>query len=252
MAPRWKGKTAEAKALAEPMSVVVSKLQTSLIESNAQGLLSGSAVLLEALPEQTELLYRACIGRPVITAEKDKQWHQLSFEEALYLCSVLKCINVAGENKCAKSDEELWHYMVAKRVGFPVLFKAYSHLRRKNWVVRAGSQYGVDYVAYRYHPAFVHSEYAVLALPDEVGDGENARLKVWSDFHCTLRLCGSVAKTLLVLHISRNGEDTASLSRLEHYSVEERIVTRWNPEVSRENQTMIVKKWYDINHPFQA
>ncbi|XP_047967268.1 tRNA-splicing endonuclease subunit Sen2-2-like isoform X2 [Salvia hispanica] len=233
MAPRWKGKTAEAKALAEPMSEIISKLQTSLIESNAQGLLSGSAVLLQALPEQTELLYRACIGRPVITAEKDKQWHQLSFEEALYLCSVLKCINVAGENKCAKSDEELWHYMVARRVGFPVLFKAYSHLRRKNWVVRAGSQYGVDYVAYRYHPAFVHSEYAVLALADEDGDGENARLKVWSDFHCTLRLCGSVAKTLLVLHISRNGEDTASLSRLEHYSVEERIVTRWNPEASQ-------------------
>ncbi|KAL1564676.1 tRNA-intron lyase [Salvia divinorum] len=237
MAPRWKGKTAE-----EPMSVIVSKLQTSLIESNAQGLLSGCVVLLEALPEQTKLLYRACIGRPVITAENDKQWHQLSFEEALYLCSVLKCIKVAGENKCAKSDEELWHYMVAKRVGFPVMFKAYSHLRRKNWVVRAGSQYGVDFVAYRYHPAFVHSEYAVLALPDEDGDVENARLKVWSDYHCTLRLCGSVAKTLLVLHICRNGEDVVSLSSLEHYNVEERIVTRWNPEASRENQTMIVKK----------
>ncbi|XP_047947616.1 tRNA-splicing endonuclease subunit Sen2-2-like isoform X1 [Salvia hispanica] len=233
MAPRWKGKTGEAK---EPMSVIVSKLQTSLIESNAQGLLSGCVVLLEALPEQTELLYRACIGRPLITAEKDKQWHQLSFEEALYLCSVLKCIKVAGENKSVKSDEELWHYMVAKRVSFPVMFKAYSHLRRKNWVVRAGSQYGVDYVAYRYHPAFVHSEYAVLALPDDDdGDGENSRLKVWSDFHCTLRLCGSVAKTMLVLHISRNGEDaTVSLSGLEHYSVEERIVTRWNPEVSRD------------------
>ncbi|XP_057782709.1 LOW QUALITY PROTEIN: tRNA-splicing endonuclease subunit Sen2-2-like [Salvia miltiorrhiza] len=241
MAPRWKGKAAEAKALAEPMSVVVSQLQSSLLESDSQGLLSGCAVLLEALPHQTELLNRACFGRPVITADKDKQWHQLSFEEALYLCFVLKCIKVVGENKCAKNDQELWRYMTAKRVGFPILFKAYSHLRRKNWVVRAGVQYGVDFVAYRYHPALVHSEYAVLALSDEDADA-NTRLKAWSDFHCTLRLCGSVAKTLLVLHISKNGNDAVSLSSLEHYSVEERIVTRWNPEVSRENQTMIVKK----------
>lgn len=241
MAPRWKGKAAEAKALAEPMSTIVLQLQSSLIECNSQGLLSGCAVLLEAHPQQTELLNRACFGRPVITAEKEKQWYQLSFEEALYLCSALKCIKIVGGNKCIKNDEELWHYMTAKRVGFPVIYKAYSHLRKKNWVVRAGSQYGVDFVAYRHHPALVHSEYAVLALCDENGD-TNARLKVWSDFHCTLRLCGSVAKTLLVLHIRRNGSDTVSLSSLEHHTVEERIVTRWNPEVSRENQTTVVKK----------
>lgn len=241
MAPRWKGKTAEAKALAEPMSMVVSQLQSSLIGSSSQGLLSGCTVLLEAQPEQTELLNRACFGHPMITAEKDKQWFQLCLEEALYLCSVLKCIKVVGENKCAKNDEELWHYMTAKRVGFPILFKAYSHLRKKNWVVRAGSQYGVDFVAYRHHPALVHSEYAVLALCDEDGN-TNSRLKVWSDFHCTLRLCGSVAKTLLVLHISRNGFDSASLSNLDHYSVEERIIRRWNPELNRENQTMVVAK----------
>lgn len=240
MAPRWKGKAAEAKALAEPMSMIVSQLQSSLIEYNSLGLLSGCTVLLEAHPEQTELLNRACFGRPIITAEKDKQWFQLSFEEALYLCSVLKCIKVVGENKCAKNDEELWRYMKAKKVGFPILFKVYSHLRKKNWVLRAGSQYGVDFVAYRHHPALVHSEYAVLALSDE-DENTNARLQVWSDFHCTLRLCGSVAKTLLVLHVNKNGYDTVSPSSLEHYSVVERIITRWNPEVNRENQTMLAK-----------
>ncbi|KAH6824959.1 splicing endonuclease 1 [Perilla frutescens var. hirtella] len=87
-----------------------------------------------------------------------------------------------------------------------------------------------DFVAYRHHPALVHSEYAVLALSDEDAN-TNARLKVWSDFHCTLRLCGSVAKTLLVLHVSKNCNDTVSPWSLEHYSVEERIITRWNPEL---------------------
>ncbi|KAL0390146.1 UNVERIFIED_CONTAM: tRNA-splicing endonuclease subunit Sen2-1 [Sesamum calycinum] len=193
------GKAAEAKAFAEPMSKIVSRLRSSLIESNSQGLLSGCSVLLAADPEQTELFNHACFGRPVITSEKDKQWFQLSLEESLYLCSVMKCIKIVG------------------------------------------SQYGVDFVAYRHHPALVHSEYAVLVLSDEEGD-RSARLRVWSDFHCTLRLCGSVAKTLLVLHVSKNGNGAISPSSLEHYCVEERIVTRWNPEQSRENQTIVQKE----------
>ncbi|GFP97322.1 tRNA-splicing endonuclease subunit sen2-2 [Phtheirospermum japonicum] len=191
MSPRWKGKAAEAKALLEPMSSIVSRLQSSLIESDSHGLFSGCSVLLAAQPEQTELFNQACFGRPVVTAEKDKQWFQLSLEEALYLCSVLKCIK--------------WRYMTSKKADFPYLFKAYSHLRMKNWVVRAGSQYG-------------------------------------SDFHCTLRLCGSVAKTLLVLHISKKSHSAVCSSCLECYCVEERIVSRWNPEQSRENQTMVEKE----------
>ncbi|GFQ01425.1 tRNA-splicing endonuclease subunit sen2-2 [Phtheirospermum japonicum] len=223
------------------MSAIVSRLQSSLIESDSHGLLSGCSVLLAAQPKQTELFNEACFGRPVVTAEKDKQWFQLSLEEALYLCSVLKCIKVIAENKCVKNDDELWRYMMSKKADFPYLFKAYSHLRVKNWVVRAGSQYGVDFVAYRHHPALVHSEYAVLVLSGEDG-GRNVRLKAWSDFHCTLRLCGSVAKTLLVLHISKKSHTAVSCSCLECYCVEERIVSRWNPEQSRENQTMVEKE----------
>ncbi|PIN06461.1 tRNA splicing endonuclease SEN2 [Handroanthus impetiginosus] len=240
MAPRWKGKAAEAKALAEPMSKIVSQLRSSLIESNSRGLLSGCSVLLPANPEQTELLNSACFGRPIITTDKDNQWFQLSLEEALYLCSVIECIKIVGENKYIKNNEELWHYMTSKKANFPILFKAYSHLRTKNWVVRAGSHYGVDFVAYRHHPALVHSEYAVIVLSHEDGN-RNGRLRVWSDFHCTLRLCGSVAKTLLVLDVSKNGNGNGDTSSsLDHYSVEERIVTRWNPEQSRENQTAVV------------
>ncbi|EYU35777.1 hypothetical protein MIMGU_mgv1a020190mg, partial [Erythranthe guttata] len=100
------------------------------------------------------------------------------------------------------------------------------------------------FVAFPHHPALVHSEYAVIASSAEEGN-ENGRLKVWSDFHCTLRLCGSVAKTLLVLHISRNCNDCDGASSspwdINYYNVEERIVARWNPEQSREN-CMVVEK----------
>lgn len=236
MGPRWKGKGTEAKALAEPISKIISQLQSSLKHSDSHGLLSGCSVLLEAGVEQTELLIRSCFGKPIITAKKDKQWFQLTMEEAFYLCHSLGCLKIIGEDNHKKNDEELWQYMKSKRETFPDFYMAYSHLRAKNWVVRSGSQYGVDFVAYRHHPALVHSEYSVLVLSGE-NENANGRLRAWSDFHCTVRLSGSVAKTLLVLHINKNGHGSLSPSCLKNYGVEERTITRWSAEQCREVQT---------------
>lgn len=239
MGPRWKGKGAEVRAQADPMSEIVSRLKSSLIESNAHGLLSGCSVLLAVEAVQSDLLNRACFGRPLVTAEKDRQWFQLSMEEAFYLCYTLKCLRIHGGDNCQKTDEELWEYMTDKKSTFPEFFKAYAHLRTKNWVVRSGSQYGVEYVAYRHHPSLVHSEYAVVVSTD--GDsGENGRLRVWSDVHCTVRLCGSVAKALLVLNISKCGHGDASPSCVTLYSVEERVVARWSPKDCREDHSNAV------------
>ncbi|GER42099.1 splicing endonuclease 1 [Striga asiatica] len=230
----WKQRTAEAKALAEPMSSTIARLKTSLTESNSQGLLLGCSVLFAATTDQTELLLRTCFGRPIISAEnnKDKQWFQLSLEEAIYLSSILKCMKLVRENNKSANDEELWrHLMLSNKSNFPVLFKAYSHLRMKNWLVKSGSQYGVDFVAYRHHPSLVHAEYAVIVLSDEGESSKNKRLNSWSDLHCTLRLCGGVVKTLLVLHVRRRkGNDGLCISRLDDYIVEERVVSRWNPK----------------------
>ncbi|XP_050209858.1 tRNA-splicing endonuclease subunit Sen2-1-like [Mercurialis annua] len=239
--PRWKGRGSKAKALAEPMSNTVSELCSSLIQCDARGLLSGSSVLLAVESEQTKLLTRACFGRPVITADKDKQWFQLGLEEAFYLCFNLKCIKIVGDNNCHKNDRALWQYMISHKENFPDFYKAYAHLRMKNWVVRPGSQYGVDFVAYRHHPSLVHSEYAVLVLSEDDANA-NGRLRVWSDFYCTIRLCGSVAKTLLVLSVDKNGHGAISPSCLESYSVEERTVTRWSLEQNREDQPMNEKR----------
>ncbi|KAF5751519.1 tRNA-splicing endonuclease subunit Sen2-1-like isoform X2 [Tripterygium wilfordii] len=239
MGPRWKGKTAEAKALTDPMSKIVSELQCSLIKVDACGLLSGCSVLLAVEVEQTDLLNRSCFGRPLLTTEKDKQWFQLNLEEAFYLCYSLKCLKIVDGDNCPKTDQDLWEYMKAIKVTFPYFYKAYSHLRKKCWVVRTGSQYGVDFVAYRHHPALVHSEYAVLVL-SEVDNCVNGRLRAWSDYHCTIRLCGSVAKTLLVLNINTNDNDAFYPSCLEAYTVEERTITRWSPEQCREDHQTVI------------
>lgn len=233
MGSRWKGKGAEVKALADPISEIISQLQSSLISSNSKGLLSGTGVLLKADAELTDLLNRACFGRPRVTSEKNEQWFQLSTEEAFYLQYSLKCIKIVDHDDTELNSDELWKHMISRRENFPILFKAFSHLRSKNWVVRSGSQYGVDFVAYRHHPALIHSQYAVLVLSAQDGNA-NGRLKVWSDFHCTLRLCGSVAKTLLILNIEEQQSCATSPSCLDNYVVEERTITRWSPEQGRE------------------
>ncbi|PWA72953.1 tRNA endonuclease-like domain-containing protein [Artemisia annua] len=250
MGPRWKCKGSEVKALANPISKSILDLQCSLKESNSQGILSGCSVLLLSNPEQTYLLNLTCFGRPIITVkdkhDKDKQWFQFTLEEAFYLCFSLKCIEILGDDHSIKTHNELWDYMISKSASFPDFFKAYSHLRDKNWVVRSGCQYGVDFVAYRHHPSLVHSEYGVLVLPEGNAIGNmngNDRLRVWSDFQCTLRLCGSVAKTLLILYVNRDGANLvgSSPSCLDGYSVEERTITRWNPERCREDQALETK-----------
>ncbi|MBA0700160.1 hypothetical protein Goari_001727 [Gossypium aridum] len=238
MKPRWKGKGSEAKASADPMSKIVSQLHSSLIRSVARGLLLSRNVLIEADAELSYLFNRARFGRSRITSQEEKQWFQLDMEEAFYLCFSLECLKGIGKDGSIKSNKELWEYSKSEKPAFPISYKAYSHLRHKNWVVRSGLQYGVDFIAYRHLPALIHSEYAVLALSK--GDNElNGRLRVWSDVHCTVCLCGSVAKTLLVLFVDSNSQGTSSPSCLEHYTVEEETITRWNPEQSREDQTSL-------------
>ncbi|VVB04706.1 unnamed protein product [Arabis nemorensis] len=84
---------------------------------------------------------------------------------------------------------------------------------------------------FTHHPSLVHSEYAVLVQ----SIGGNDRLRVWSDIHCTVRLTGSVAKTLLVIYV--NGEDMNVPSCLGDCTVEEQTIRRWSPELSREDET---------------
>ncbi|KAI4365405.1 hypothetical protein MLD38_021391 [Melastoma candidum] len=78
--------------------------------------------------------------------------------------------------------------MTNRNSSFPESYRAYPHLRGKNWIMRPGSQYGVDFVAYRHHPALVHSEYAVLVLKDGDGHDINDLAVYCQSFPCYVQL----------------------------------------------------------------
>lgn len=239
--PRWKkgkdGKDFAALAAANPMSRIVAELQASLRDSQAVAILSvdGGDAILAVGPHQAALLNRAAFGS-VKHAGEERQWFQLGPEEVFFLCHALRCIAVETENKKRMGEGDLWDLLNSISEPFPEMYKAYEHLRFKNWVVRSGKQYGADFVAYRHHPALVHSEFAVTVVPEGKAFGTRCgSLQVWSDLLCKLRASGSVAKTLLVLTISAENK-CGSSDCLEKMIVHERTITRWIPQQCREQQ----------------
>ncbi|KAG6528662.1 hypothetical protein ZIOFF_010846 [Zingiber officinale] len=232
--PRWKRKGFVDIARGNPMSKIVLRLQTSLKQSKINATLSGCIVFVTVEAEAGELLEQASFGK-IFTSQDDKQHFQFNLEESFYLYHALKCIKIVRDDEAPLEELELWKKITSERKGFPELYKAYSHLRSKNWVVRSGTNYGVDFIAYRHHPALVHAEYAVLVIPEKDSNAKIDRLSSWPGLCCPLRLSGSVAKTLLVLYIMGCcNSNKSSMSCLEEFTVEERVIRRWVPEQSRE------------------
>jgi len=231
--PRWKkgkdGKDFAALAAANPMSTILAKLQASLRDAQAVAVLSGDAkdAILAVGEDQAVLLNRAAFGRAVENAADEKLWFQLGPEETFFLCHALRCITVQSENKKQMGEGELWDLLTSTSEPFLEMYKAYQHLRLKNWVVKSGLQYGADFVAYRHHPALVHSEFAVIVVPEgKIFGARCGRMKVWPDLLCALRASGSVAKTLLILTISTNNCEVRSSDCLEQMIVHEMIINR--------------------------
>ncbi|KAF0932014.1 hypothetical protein E2562_007824 [Oryza meyeriana var. granulata] len=242
--PRWKkgkdGKDFSSLGAANPISAIVSELKASFTSSKPVAILSdlGGRAVLGVEPEQAAILNRAAFGHAIENAAAQKHWFQLSHEEVFYLCHALSCIRVESQDQKQMSEVELWDHFRSGSESFPEMYKAYSHLRLKNWVVRSGLQYGADFVAYRHHPALVHSEFAVVVVPEGAEFGNRCgRLEVWSDLLCALRASGSVAKTLLVLTISSSSScELSSPDCLEQLVVHERTITRWIPQQCREQR----------------
>jgi tRNA-splicing endonuclease subunit Sen2 len=242
-APRWKkgkdGKDFAALAAANPMSAIVAELQASLRQPQAVAILSnhGGDAVLGVTSEQAALLSRAAFGRAVEISGEDTHWFQLGPEEVFFLFHALKCVTVESVDRKHVDEGQLWGHLTSTSESFPEMYRAYQHLRLKNWVVRSGLQYGADFVAYRHHPALVHSEFAVILVPEgDVFGVRCGRMKVWSDPLCALRASGSVAKTLLLLTISSSTSDLTSPNCLQKLIIHERTITRWIPQQCREQQ----------------
>eukprot|EP00897_Mesotaenium_endlicherianum_P002344 jgi/Mesen1/2137/ME000152S01229 len=253
---RWKRRGSAKTARDNGMGRILSELQAG---QRLRGTCVSSAVLVEATPVQHELLEKGCYGKLIpgdsnVMQSQDEaegsssgeqvRVTQLTLEEAFYLAHAAPCLTLlqpseqVGPRALSRAvfvPSVRGVHVPRMRTGgmaaFPELYAAYWQLREKRWVVRSGVQYGADFMAYKHHPAFVHADYAVLVMRED----DQSRVATWINVHASARLCGTVAKTLLLLYVSCNeGVDATSVEYLKHVRVEEVEVRRWLPEKHRD------------------
>jgi hypothetical protein len=112
---------------------------------------------------------------------------QLSCQEAFFLAHVLACCSVFAvqqvPEQCQQQQQhpqqqqqgqqplapaELWSWCRSNAPGgalaFVSRYAAYKHFRCKGWLPLPGLLYGADYVLYKLHPEWAHSDFLVLVL----------------------------------------------------------------------------------------
>jgi hypothetical protein len=143
------------------------------------------------------------VGLPLSIEELGQlQLVQLSCQEAFFLAHVLKCCSVftvqqdalqahqqqqqqlvlrveqpqAPEQQQQQQQRlkgpltpaELWRWCCASAPGgapqFVSRYAAYKHFRCKGWLPLPGLLYGADYVLYKLHPEWAHSDFLVLVM----------------------------------------------------------------------------------------
>jgi tRNA-splicing endonuclease subunit Sen2 len=130
---------------------------------------------------------------------------------------------------------------------FLLRYVAYHHYRALGWVVRDGVKFAVDMLLYERGPAFKHSAFAVVVVPQySHGYWEGAAVTAtrkrkgardWTWLHCVNRVQNSVLKTLVLLYVevpppgALEGRSVGEM--LGAYKVRDFTVRRWSANRSR-------------------
>mmetsp|Transcript_55043 Transcript_55043/g.98041 ORF Transcript_55043/g.98041 Transcript_55043/m.98041 type:complete len:315 (-) Transcript_55043:739-1683(-) len=134
-------------------------------------------------------------------------------EEAFYLLVERRCIKISDPNGVL-SRVEAWkrfatqfhpyptrtfdpnivdELMTCPRQSFFSRYKVYHHFRSREWIVRHGLEFGVDYLLYDGDPNTAHAAYGVLII--------DAPPPTWLDCMRHVRLAETVAKTVLLCQV---------------------------------------------------
>jgi hypothetical protein len=113
---------------------------------------------------------------------------QLSCQEAFFLAHIVSCCSVYAVQPAPEQPQqqqphpqqqqqqgqqplapaELWSWCCSNAPGGALVFAsryaAYKHFRCKGWLPLPGLLYGADYVLYKLHPEWAHSDFLVLIM----------------------------------------------------------------------------------------
>ncbi|KAH1016265.1 hypothetical protein HUJ04_007517 [Dendroctonus ponderosae] len=159
---------------------------------------------------------------------KEELW--LGLEEAFFLTSVVKCLNVSFEGEIA-SIEKLWGLFQNAQPNFTRNYVVYFYYRCKNWVVKPGIKFGGDFMLYKEGPSFYHSTYiVVIDVVDTAGKRIESLTNRSMDNISILglnRLCETAGKDLLICRLKWPQNSAVTYEDLTNIEIQEILVKRW-------------------------
>jgi len=159
---------------------------------------------------------------------------QLSLEEAFYLNSHVRCLQVFLISKDqALTTEDIWRECCKRDNNFIHKYVVYEHYRKKGWVPKPGAKFGVHFLLYKDGPAYYHSSYGVL-VRSAVQQSE----LTWQFIISLVRVMESVRKGTIVCDVTTSTQMTTEellcSSCVQNFVVKETLVSRWVPKQDRE------------------
>lgn len=175
---------------------------------------------------------------------KENVW--LGLEEAFFLASAIKCLDIYYEGKCL-SMKETWAIFSGDSQ-FIQNYVVYYHFRAKNWVVKPGIKFGGDFcklfvydsqyyinkyflVLYKRGPPFYHASYVVIIdTVNENLDGAEHFSRRSMDNVTLLslnRLCETAGKELLICQVIWPQNINIDYTNISHVIIKENLIRRW-------------------------
>ncbi|CAH0563999.1 unnamed protein product [Brassicogethes aeneus] len=155
----------------------------------------------------------------------------MGLEEAFFLASAVKCLNITHNNNIL-CDDEIWNLFSKENNLFQENYVVYYYYRSKNWVVKPGIKFGGDFLLYKEGPPFYHASYVVII------DIFNEKLqRINKNYRRSMnsmeilglnRLCETSGKELLISQVILPSElENISYLNLKDFEIREITLKRW-------------------------
>jgi tRNA-intron lyase len=92
----------------------------------------------------------------------------------------------------------LYSHFVKKLPNFPLKYKVYEYFRDEGFVIKGGTNYGLDFTIYRDSPKLCHSEMCAYVI--DARDPEQGTMS-WQELTTLTRVMPDVMKTLLLCYV---------------------------------------------------
>lgn len=184
-----------------------------------------------------------------LSQERPQCYALLSPEETCYLANVkgiLQVYHQEQQNSVGKhlvSPEELWTLaLTANSTNFIQRYKVYEALKENGWVVRAGFNYGADFVIYSDSVENEHAKACVKIFCQMKNDHQrkvSPGLYSWPDLLGVARIASSVSKNLLLATVQSDSrpDDFVNWSNLHMLTVDTILMRRTSPKATGSPKT---------------